>query len=331
MRVTVLGATGLVGEELLQILGEREFPVGELRCFGSSDDSGDFGAPAGLEFRGSEVVAEPTDASRIADSDLVFCAAPGALEPLLPAIRESGAALVDLSGSLELDPETPLWPLARDPEARSIAIPRGIAAGLGLALRPLADQTPLERLTVVSLESASGAGRRGVTELSEQTLKLLGDMTGEPGEARVFPEPLAFDCVPEVGGLLEAGETSGERRLRHVLRRLLAAPGLPIESTRVRVPAFSGVLGCVHARFSEALGPARAHDLWAKAAGIEPLPEAVLPTLRRVTGTDSVWVGRVRADPERSNCLAFVIALDNLRRGAALAAVEAAEALCGCD
>ena len=92
MRVTVLGATGLVGEELLQILGEREFPVGELRCFGSSDDSGDFGAPAGLEFRGSEVVAEPTDASRIADSDLVFCAAPGALEPLLPAIRESGAA-----------------------------------------------------------------------------------------------------------------------------------------------------------------------------------------------------------------------------------------------
>ena len=113
MRVTVLGATGLVGEELLQILGEREFPVGELRCFGSSDDSGDFGAPAGLEFRGSEVVAEPTDASRIADSDLVFCAAPGALEPLLPAIRESGAALVDLSGSLELDPETPLWPLSR--------------------------------------------------------------------------------------------------------------------------------------------------------------------------------------------------------------------------
>ena len=96
MRVTVLGATGLGGEELLQILGEREFPVGELRCFGSSDDSGDFGAPAGLEFRGSEVVAEPTDASRIADSDLVFCAAPGALEPLLPAIRESGAALVDL-------------------------------------------------------------------------------------------------------------------------------------------------------------------------------------------------------------------------------------------
>ncbi|MEE2704205.1 MAG: Asd/ArgC dimerization domain-containing protein [Myxococcota bacterium] len=331
LRVAVLGATGLVGEELLQILGEREFPVGELRCFGSSGDAGGFAAPAEIEFRGSEVAAEPADSARIADSDLVFCAAPGALDALLPAIRERGAALVDLSGSLELDPETPLWPLTGEPQGRSIAIPRGIEAGLGLALRPLVELSPLERLTVVSLESASGCGRQGVAELSKQTLTLLGEMTGEPGEARVFSEPLAFDCVPEVGSLLEAGETSSERRMRLVLRRLLGAPGLPIESTRVRVPAFSGVLACVHADFCDALSPARARDLWAKAAGIESLPEDVLPTLRRVTGTDQAWVGRVRANPDRSTGLAFVVALDNLRRGAALAAVEAAEALCGSD
>lgn len=327
--VALLGATGLVGEELLTILGERNFPVGELRCFSSSGDLSESALPTEIEFRGSAVVPTTPDVGRVADADLVFCAAPGVLEPLLPAIRETRAALVDLSGTLELDPETRLWPMEGNLEARTVAIPRGIEAGVGLALRPLSELSVLERLTVVSLESASGAGREGVSELSEQTLRLLNEMTGDPGEARVFREPLAFDCLPEVGTLLDTGESSSERRMRHVLRRLLADPSLRIESTRVRVPVFAGAMACVHASFAEALEPARAWDLWSKTPGIEPLSEGALPTPRRVVGSDDVWVGRVRADPDRSTGLAFVICLDNLRRGAALAAVEAAEALCG--
>ncbi len=322
--VAVIGATGVVGEELLALLETREFPVGELRAFGSEESAG-----AELEFAGERLVVETLDPARVARADLVFCAAPGVLAPLLEPIEASGARLVDLSGGLELDLGVPLWlPGASAGPGRAWrAIPRGVVAALGVALLPLHREVGLERVTAVSLEPALGVGRRGVEELSDQTLALLGGMTGEAGESAVFPQPLAFDCLPSVGLALEGGETSEERRLVHVLRRLLAAPGLAIEATRVRVPVFAGSLACVHLATARELSPERAIELWEKDPAVEVLPGDVLPTPRGTGGADRVRIGRVRRAAGPAPGLAFALAQDDLRRGAALAAVEAAESL----
>jgi aspartate-semialdehyde dehydrogenase len=320
----LLGATGSVGDELLHVLEERRFPVLELIPFASEGSEG-----REVDFRGEAIVVERVEATRVAGSDLVFSAAPGILQDLRPALEEAGTRVVDLSGALELDTDVPLYlpPDKIQTAGPLVAVPRGIVAGLGLALRPLQSEAELERLTVVTLESASGAGRRGVGELSDQTVSLLNAMTGESGEAEHFPQPLAFDCLPIVGEALPGGDTAEERRLGHVVRRLLGRPDLPVEATRVRVPIFGGSLACVHVALSEAISAERARELWAKAPGLRLLDPGTLPTPRTQVGQDAVAIGRVRASDEGASGIAFVLAMDDLRRGAAVAAVEAAEIL----
>jgi aspartate-semialdehyde dehydrogenase len=329
--VSLIGATGAVGEEILRCLADREVPVLELRAFASPESEG-----REVEFAGELVKTEAVRAERVFGAaarraDAVLCAAPGVVESLAIEAREARTPLVDVSGGLELDRSVPLYlpgdPLP-PPESPVLAIPRGVVAGLGLALRPLQPAAALSRLSIVTLESASGVGRGGVGELSEQTMTLLNSMTGEAGQAQAFPQPLAFDNLPEVGERLEDGQTSEERRLRHVLRRLLGEAALPIEVTRVRTPVFGGSLACVHAGFREELSVERARQLWDAAPLVEALPEAQLPTARSSVGTDVVQIGRVRRDGDGADgALSFVLALDELRRGAALGVVEAAEAL----
>ena len=327
LRIALLGATGAVGTEILAQLEERNFPVGSLRAFASEASEG-----AEVELRGEPIRVETLTTPALLDSDLILCAAPGALRGRLEEIARKRTFLVDVSGALELDPEVPLHlpgclPRgANEEDTRWLAIPRGVVAGLGITLSPLSQQLGLERVTVLTLESASGAGRAGVGELADQTTELLNAMTGEAGEPGVFPRALAFDCLPWVGERIEGEESSEERRLRHVLRRLLAAPGLPIEVTRVRVPIFGGSLACVHVELSGELGLDGARALWEKHPGVEVLDEKKWPTPRDSMGTDVIRLGRIRAD-EGGRKLAFVLSLDDLRRGSALAAVAAAEAL----
>jgi aspartate-semialdehyde dehydrogenase len=326
-RVSLVGATGAVGEELLRVLEEQRFPVLELRAFASGESEG-----REVDFRGEAIPVERVDAGRVAEADLVLCAAPGILEALRTPLVQAGTPVIDLSGVLELDPDVPLH-LPGDRPGTSlgplVAVPRGIVAGLALALRPLRAEVELRRLTVVTLESAAGAGRRGAGELSDQTVHLLSAMTGEAGESETFPQPLAFDCLPIVGERLPDGDTTEERRLGHVLRRLLGTRDLPIEATRVRVPIFGGSLGCVHVELAEPLPAARARELWAKAAGLAVLDEEELPTPRARVGRDPVAIGRIRAGEGDRASLAFVAALDDLRLGAAVNAVEVAKGLLG--
>jgi aspartate-semialdehyde dehydrogenase len=242
-RVALLGSTGAVGQELLAVLEERSFPVLELLPYGSEASAG-----TEIEFGGETLEVEPLlpgGGTSVDGWDLVLCAAPGILEELLPELEAGEARVVDVSGSLELSPEVPLHRVgsaALPAGSRRIAVPRGAVAGMGLALEPLEREVGLVRVSAVTLESASGAGREGVGELADQTVQLLSAMTGEAGDAVRFPQPLAFDCLPSVGLLLEEGETSEEARLRMVVRRLLERPELPIEVTRVRVPIFAGSL-----------------------------------------------------------------------------------------
>jgi aspartate-semialdehyde dehydrogenase len=328
-RLGLIGATGAVGSELVEVLGERRFPVAELRAFASEESEGDT-----IELLGATYTVERVSDARIAPCDLVFGAAPVVAE-LLPKLVGSGTRIVDLSGALELESDVPLYLAGFRPElpapghAPWVAVPRGVAAGLGLTLGPLSRLVGIRRVSVTTLESASGAGREGADALSEQTIEVLNAMAGEGDEEQsVFPQALAFDCLPLIGEPLEGGESSEERRLRHVLRRLLEAPALPIEITRVRVPIFSGSLSLVHVELAQDLEPDRARELWERSEGVRVLDEDELPTPRgALAEADRVAVGRIRRGGAESNGLAFVVALDDLRRGAALGAVLAAEAL----
>lgn len=324
--LALIGATGAVGEEILRVLEERRFPVATLRLFASDASEG-----MEVEFREEALRIETVEAERVAGCGLVFNAAPGVLEPLLPELRECGTPLVDLSGALELDPAVPLFlpGCEGSPSAAEglpwVAVPRGVVAGLALALAPIAREAELERVTILTLESASGAGRRGLDELSEQTLHGLRAMDGEVGQPRVFPRALAFDCLPAVGEISANDDSSEEHRLRQVLRRSLGALRLCVETTRVRVPIFVGALACVHAHLAKPLAPERARAAWAATSGLRVLADAELPTPRAALALDAVTVGRIRAREDDGASLAFVLALDTLRRGAALTAVEAAE------
>jgi aspartate-semialdehyde dehydrogenase len=320
LRVALLGATGAVGAEILDVLGERRFPVTELLPFASPESEGDE-----VEFRGAPERVRSIDPAEIASCDLVLCAAPDVLGELRAALERT--RVVDVSGVLEADPSVPLWSPGVVPAGRWLAVPHGIAAGLGPALAALASSVELARVTISTFEPASGAGRAGAAELSDQTVSLLGGMTGETPAASVFPRSLAFDCLPLIGDALAGGDSSAEVALRELLRRMLAAPALPLELTRVRVPTFSGSLATVHVSLSHALEPARAAELWRKQPGLRVLPGSELPTPRAAVEADAVLIGRVRPGREDAPALAFALAIDDLRRGAALPAVEAAERL----
>lgn len=319
-RVGLLGATGAVGREILGLLDEHRLPLGELRVFASEDSVG-----VELEFAGGDLVVESPEPGRVAACDLLIVAAPDALEPLGDALGDT--FVVDLSGALELDPEVPLWLPGRAIATRRVAVPRGVVTGLGIALAPLAAEYGLERVTITTLEPAAGAGRRGLDELQEQVVRTFSSMDGGEDEpSGVFPLPLAFDCLPAVGESDGGDETFEERRLRHVLRRLLEAPGLAVEVTRVRVPTFMGALATVHGRLGKTPSRDDLVALWSATAGLQLVADDELPTPRRAVAHEHTVLGRIRLDPERST-VGFAIALDTLRRGAALGAIEAAALL----
>jgi len=323
-RVALLGATGAVGAEILQVLDERRFPLRELLAYASSDSEGEE-----LEFRGSALKLRRVRADEIAACDLVLCAVRDALTDLLPALRAGRARVIDVSGTLEVDPSVPLYLAGVTPpfaaSARFVAIPRGVAAGLGVALAPLARAGLLRRATAVTLESASGAGIAGVGELTDHTVQVLNRMSGERSESQVFAQSLAFDSLPQIGPLDRSGATHDELALARVLNRLL--PGeAALELTRVRVPTLGGSLAVVHAELAEPLELGALRERLAAQRGISLLPEDELPTPRAALGHDDVAIGRLRTAGAR---IAFVLALNDLRLGAALGVVAAAETLLG--
>ena len=322
-RVALLGATGAVGAEILAVLEERRVPVRELRAYASPESEGEE-----LEFRGEAIKLRRVRAEEIAACELVICAARTALPELLPALRRGTSVVIDVSGALEADPAVPLFLPGVTPALESrdrpffLAVPRGVTVGLALALAPFARAGVLRRATAVTLESASGAGIAGVGELTDHTVQVLNRMSGERSESEVFGQSLAFDCLPQIGALEPSGETSDELGLSRVLRRLV--PGeLAFEVTRVRIPTLGGSLAAVHAELAKPLSRDETRALLAGQKGIAILPEGELPTPRAALGHDDVAIGRLRAAGGRA---AFVLALNDLRLGAALGVVGAAEA-----
>ncbi len=333
-RVGVFGATGQVGQVMRSVLVERAFCVDEIRFFGSSRSAG-----TTLDWQGRAVVVEDAATADLSGLDIALCSTGAtASRELAPRVAATGAIVVDNTSAWRMDPDVPLVVAEVNPGALS-SIPKGIVANPNCTtmvampvLKPLHDAAGLRRLVVASYQAVSGAGRAGVSELSDQlakTVERAADLTFD-GAALDFPEPVKFpapiahNVVPLAGRIVDDGslETDEEQKYRNESRKILGIPDLPVTCTCVRVPVFTGHSAAIVAEFARELSPEEATGILAAAPGVV-LTE--LPTPLLAAGRDPSYVGRVRrAD---GGGLALFVAGDNLRKGAALNAVQIAELL----
>jgi aspartate-semialdehyde dehydrogenase len=328
--VAIVGATGLVGGVMRSILEERSFPIGRLRLFASARSAG--------RILGGVTVEDiaTADLSGIAVA-LMACGATASREHA-PRLVAAGAIVVDNSSAWRMDPDVPLVV----PEVNAAALdhrPKGIIANPNCTtmvampvLKPLHDEAGLRRLVVSTYQAASGAGQAGVDELDEQTRKVAPDAAGlaHRGDAVSFPTPskwaapLAFNVIARNYVEAEDGYTDEEHKLVDESRKILDIPDLLVSGTCVRVPVFTSHSLSINAEFERPISPERARELLAHAPGVE-LHD--LPSPLVATGNDPSYVGRIRRDPGVEHGLALFVSGDNLRKGAALNAVQIAEAL----
>lgn len=336
MRVAVVGATGQVGGVMRRLLNERNFPVDELRVLASARSAG-----RTMSWRDQDLVVEDAAAADYRGVDIaLFSAGGGTSKELAPRVAQAGATVIDNSSAWRMDPDVPL--VVPEVNSHTLAsIPKGIVANPNCTtmvampvLKPLAVEAGLRRLVISSYQAVSGGGLSGVAELDEQVRKVADEAIGltHDGQAASFPAPsvfaapIAFNVVPECGSWIDdgSGETSEERKLVEESRKILELPDLAVSATCVRVPVFTGHCLAINAEFDRPLSPERATELLADAPGVT-LDK--VPTPLAAAGIDPTLVGRIRVDRTVPHGLSFFVAGDNLRKGAALNAIQIAEAL----
>jgi aspartate-semialdehyde dehydrogenase len=336
MRVGVVGATGQVGKVMRQVLAERRFPVEDMRYFASARSAG-----RRLPWGDGEVVVEEATGADYAGLDVVlFSAGKYTAKELAPVVAAAGAQVVDNSSAWRMDPDVPLVVSEVNPEALD-HMPRGIVANPNCTtmaampvLAALHRAAGLKRLVISTYQAVSGGGVDGVAELDDQVRKVADQAAALAfdGGAVEFPPPskfaapMAFNVLPLAGSVVDdgSGETDEEQKLRNESRKILGLPDLPISGTCVRVPVFTGHSLSINAELERPLSPAAAAELLAAAPGVEVVD---VPTPLAATGKDPCYVGRIRRDPSVEHGLALFVSNDNLRKGAALNAVQIAELL----
>jgi len=342
MDIGLVGATGLVGGVLRTLLAERRFPVGRLRLFASARSAG-----RTLPWAGGEVVIEEAGTADYRGLDIVlFSAGAGVSRALAPRVAEAGAIVVDNSSAWRSDPDVPLVVAEVNPHALA-EIPKGIVANPNCTtmvampvLKPLHLEAGLRRVVASTYQAVSGAGIKGVAELDKQTanvggraheLALSGGAGVEFPAPEAFVAPIAFNVIPLAGRLVDDGsnemgfgETDEEQKLRNESRKILEIPGLAVSCTCVRVPVYTGHSLSLNLEFDRPLSPERARQILASSPAVTL---ADVPTPLAAAGNDPTYVGRIRRDPGAENGLALFLCGDNLRKGAALNAVQIAEAL----
>ena len=338
LSVAVVGATGQVGTVMREILAERAFPIRELRLFATARSAGQ-----AVEFGGATVIIEDVATADPAGIDIaLFSAGATGSRAHAPRFAEAGAVVIDNSSAWRMDPDVPLVVSEVNPHA-AVNPPKGIIANPTCTtmaampvLKPLHEAAGLERLIVSTYQAVSGSGLAGAQELLGQiegvlaqnhTLDLVHD-----GSAVDFPQPekyvapIAFDVIPFAGNLVDDGdnETDEEKKLRNESRKILELPDLLVAGTCVRVPVFTGHSLSIHAEFAQDITPERAREILASAPGVV-LEE--VPTPLQAAGNDPSYVGRIRADQSApaGKGLVLFVSNDNLRKGAALNAVQIAE------
>jgi aspartate-semialdehyde dehydrogenase len=343
MKVAVIGATGAVGREMARILEERRFPVDEFVPLASARSAG-----RTVPFGGRDHVVQELTVEGAVGVDVAFVSAGASTSRgFLPAIAEAhGTVCIDNSSAFRMDPDCPLVIPEVNPEALEgwpkpgvIAVPNCTTITALLPLGPLHRAAGLRSLVLSSYQAVSGAGQRGTRELAEQVEKLHGHVeelaNPDPAmlpEPVLFAKPIAFNVVAKIGEFEADGYTGEEAKMMAEPRKILSAPDLDVIATSVRVPVVSGHAVSILATFSRPIDVAEARAVLSGADGVTLMddPDAgVFPSPLDAAGRDDAYVGRIRQAPGRAHTLALFSCADNLRKGAALNAVQIAERLFG--
>ena len=326
--VAVVGATGAVGQTMLSILAERAFPVGKLSVLASARSAGN-----SIEFNGDKVTVQDLASFDPAGVDIALFSAGGDISTeYAPKFAAAGAVVIDNSSAFRYFDDVPLVVSEVNPEALK-SRPRGIIANpncstmqLMPVLAPIHREAGIERVNIATYQSVSGAGQSGMEELGRQTAQLLGF---QPAEAKQFPVQIAFNLIPHIDAFLDNGYTKEEMKLVWETRKILGDDTIQVNPTAVRVPVFYGHAEAVHLETRQKISIERVRELLAAAPGVEVVDSREAggyPTpVTHASGNDPVYVGRLREDISHPRGLALWVVADNIRKGAALNAVQLAE------
>jgi len=329
--VAVLGATGLVGEMMLTVLEERKFPLGELFPLASERSLGKT-----VSFRGREVPVLDAAKFDYSRAQVALFSAGGAASAIYaPRAAAAGCVVIDNSSQFRYEDDIPLVVPEVNPEAiaqyrvrRIIANPNCSTIQLVVALKPIHDAVGIERVNVATYQSVSGAGRRAVEELAQQTAQLLN---GRPIERGILPRQIAFNCLPQIDVFLDNGYTREEMKMHLETRKIFADGSIQVNATAVRVPVFYGHSEAVHIETRRKISAAEARALLSSAPGVQVLdgrePGAYPTAVTEAANHDTVYVGRIREDMTHGRGLDLWIVADNVRKGAATNAIQIAEIL----
>ena len=326
--VAILGATGLVGQEFIKVLEQRNFPAASVRLLASEASAG-----RRLKVFGEEVAVEKASPESFKGVELALFSAGTAVDREFgPIAARAGAVVVDNSAAFRMDPEVPLVVPEVNPEDIEwhkgiIANPNCSTIQMVVAINPLHRVTPIKRIIVDTYQSVSGTGREALDELKSQSRLIL---EGKKAQPQVYPHQIAFNLFPHIDTFLDNAYTREEWKLVQETRKIMHAEDLAISATCVRVPVFVGHSEAVHLEFSRSMSPQEAREILSRAPGVVVVddPAANLyPTPWEAAGRDEVFVGRIRQDASHPNGLALWVVSDNLRKGAALNAVQIAEEL----
>ena len=326
LKVAVLGASGAVGVELLQLLEERSFPIGELRLLASTRSAGNL-----YSWKDSPIKVEEVTETSFQEVDLVFASAGGSVsQKWKQLIIKSGALMIDNSSAFRMDPEVPL--VVPEVNALSAAKHRGIIANpncttilLSLVLAPLAERVPISRILVSTYQSASGAGSRAMDELKTLTKDVLD---GNEPVSQILPYSLAFNLFLHNSPMQDNGYCEEEMKMVNETRKILNQPNLRFSATCVRVPVLRAHSESVNIQFKSPFSPEIAREVLASAPGVQVIEDFDMnrfPMPTDVTGRDQVAVGRIRQDISDPNSLELWLCGDQIRKGAALNAIQIAE------
>ncbi len=328
VRVAILGATGAVGTELLELLDYRDFPIASLKLLASERSAGSY-----LTFKGEKLLVEAVTENSFEDIDLVLASAGGSTSKAwAKTIVDSGAVMVDNSSAFRMEPAVPLIVPEINPEAANyhqgiIANPNCTTILMGVAIYPLHQVQPIERVVVSTYQSASGAGARAMEELKVQSQAILN---GQDPQPEIFPYSLAFNLFPHNSPLNHEGYCTEEMKMVNETRKIFKAPNLRVTATCVRVPVMRAHSEAVNLEFAAPFSVTEAREILANAPGVKLVEDwqgNYFPMPRDASGKDEVLVGRIRQDISHPNGLELWLCGDQIRKGAALNAVQIGELL----
>ena len=326
--VAVVGATGAVGRRMISTLEERDFPVAQLTLLASSRSAGQT-----LGYRGQQVTVQELNADSFQGIDIaLFSAGAGVSKKYAPHSVQAGCVVVDNSSAYRMDAGVPLVVPEVNPEA--ITSPVGIIANpncstiqMVVALKPLHERYRILRVVVSTYQSVSGSGQKAIDELIRQSRGILDD---REVESQVYPHQIAFNCLPHIDVFLDNGYTKEEMKMVNETRKILADDSIQVSPTTVRVPVLYAHSESVNVETEQPITAAEVKTLFAESPGLRVVDDpdqAQYPLAIDAAGKDAVFVGRIRDDISRKNAINFWVVSDNLRKGAALNAVQIAELL----